>query len=111
MATLTVQDWSVRELEIVHDLFTRARLRDQQRLIQELHEKINRIDQIDQVWQLHDYLSIRRHGFDGKSQFKLESVLFDLAEFLRDGLLVDADLRELDPDKQAKVRSLARMRF
>jgi hypothetical protein len=110
-ATLTVQDWSVRELEVVHVLFTRARLRDQERLIKELRQKMNLIDQIDEVWQLHDYLSIRRHQFEGKSQFKLESILFDLAEFLRDGLLKDSDLEELAPGKQAKIRSLAHMGF
>lgn len=111
MATLTVKDWSVREQEVVHVLFTRARLRAQERLVEDIHAKVNLIHQVDELWQLHDYLSIRRHQFEGKSQFKLESILFDLAEFLREGLLKDADLEELDSQKQAKIRSLARMGF
>lgn len=101
--------WSETEKEIAHQAFNRAYERELMTLIEYVREQSNNIDKIDDVWNLHDFLSARRHQIDGKYDFRYSVLLFVFADLLKEGWLHQADIEGLEKDKLAKITALSRM--
>lgn len=104
-----VAAWTDEEQELARRVFERALHREVEALIQTLRSQAATLEGREDVWQLHDFLSIQRHAIEGRSQFQLTGLLFVFADFVRAGLASLEELDGLSADKLAKISAMARM--
>jgi hypothetical protein len=100
-------DWSEQERQVARTAFDAAHGRALASLINEAQLKAALIDSELALWQLHDFLSIQRHGLEGRFDFRPQALLFLFASLVRDNLLDMAELRGLAADKLAKIQAMA----
>ena len=101
--------WSSEEKKIAQDLLKRARDREIESLVTTIRENASLISQLEDVWQLHDYLSAKRHDIDGKYDDRESFLMFTLSRLIKEGLVENSELEGLQPEKQSKVKLLTRM--
>ena len=101
--------WSDTEQEIAQTAFQKAYQRETRTLIEHIKEQSVQITVLDDIWQMHDYLSARRHQIDGKYEYRYTSLIFVFAQLLKEGWLKLEDLNGLEKDKLAKIAALSRM--
>lgn len=103
-----LEGWSQTEQDIARDAFDKAYQRTIQKLIADLKDKVDSLHSPDEVWSLHDFLSIERHTIEGRFSFKTEGILFVFASLVKDKLLQLDELEGLEADKLAKVSAMSR---
>ncbi|MEO0534715.1 MAG: hypothetical protein AAF215_12725 [Cyanobacteria bacterium P01_A01_bin.123] len=101
--------WSAKEKALAQDVFKRAYGREIRVLLEQVREQATALAEAEDIWQLHDFLSARRHDIDGKYDDRESSLIFAFAMLLKDGLLSLDELEGLAADKLAKVSALSRM--
>jgi hypothetical protein len=101
--------WSPEERHLAKQAVDLAYEREVSSLITALHHKISEVSCPGDVWNLHDYLSAKRHEMDGKFDLRDSSLLFVFATLVKDGLLSVGELDGLDREKVVKITALARM--
>lgn len=89
--------------------FDLAYQREVDSLIELVRRRFDALSSVDSVWELHDYLSSRRHEMEGRYDFRLPTLLFVFASLVKDGVLRVEDLEGLSNDKLAKIAALSRM--
>jgi hypothetical protein len=102
-------EWSELEKKVAEEAFRKAYNRETTALIQEISNKASIITEIEEVWQLHDFLSAKRHEIDGKYDFDYSAFIFVFARLLKEKWISLDDLSGLGTDKLAKMSALARM--
>jgi hypothetical protein len=105
----TELQWSATEQEIAKVAFDRAYTREIDQLLALVRTQAPQIESLEQLWQLHDFLSARRHEIDGKYDYRYPTLMFVFAGLLKDGWLQMTDLEGLSPEKLAKISALSRM--
>jgi len=78
-------------------------------LLKQVREQTKTLVKLSDLWQLHDFLSARRHEVDGKYDYQYSALLFVFAGLVKEGWLHVSELEGLNKDKLAKITSLARM--
>ncbi|NJK35490.1 MAG: hypothetical protein HC919_11370 [Oscillatoriales cyanobacterium SM2_2_1] len=101
--------WPEAEQVIARYAFDLAYQRETATILQSVRQTTQNLDDLNTAWQLHDFLSARRHDLDGKYDFRLSSLIFVLARLVKEGWLEVGDLQGLTADKVAKITSLSRM--
>jgi hypothetical protein len=101
--------WSNAEKGVAKAALKKAYSREVEMLISHVRENANKVSEPEDVWQLHDFLSARRHDIDGKYDDREAFLMFTLSKLIKDGLLESAELEGLAADKRAKVNLLTRM--
>ena len=101
--------WTEEEEKIAHQAFETAYEREINTLIEYVRETTTSLSKLDEVWNLHDYLSAKRHEIDGKYDYRYPMLLFVFAQLLQEGWLQFHELQGLDPDKLAKLKALSQM--
>ncbi len=101
--------WSPEERSIAESALNRAHDREITAIIDCVRERASKISQVEDVWQLHDFLSARRHDIDGKYDDRESFLIFTLSKLIKDKLLNLSELKGLAADKRAKVSVLTRM--
>jgi hypothetical protein len=101
--------WSKTEKEIAQAAFDRAYEREIKSLMEEVRQRSSTLAVIDDVWNLHDFLSARRHDIDGKYDYQYPALIFVFARLIKEGWLQLDELNGLDTVKLTKVAALARM--
>jgi hypothetical protein len=104
----TIAIWTDQEQALARDAFERACRRSGEALILAVQHQAGLLGSLDDLWQLHDFLSIQRHAIEGRSEFRLDGILFVLASFVKEGLLELEELDGLDAEKLGKVAAMAR---
>ncbi|MEO0755304.1 MAG: hypothetical protein AAFY78_00345 [Cyanobacteria bacterium J06648_16] len=107
--TQTETQWSSEEKQIAEKALKTAYAREIQMLMDYVRESASGLCEIQDVWQLHDFLSARRHDIDGKYDERESFLLFTLSKLLQDKLLDLTELEGLAADKRAKLSLLIRM--
>jgi hypothetical protein len=100
--------WTEQEQAVGITALNRAQARTIERLIADLHRQVIELQSADQIWQLHDFLSIQRHGIEGRFEFRQESILFVFASLVKEGFLNLDELQGLDAEKLAKIMAMSR---
>ncbi|BFM40585.1 hypothetical protein [Synechocystis sp. LKSZ1] len=106
---MTNLNWTTEEQQIAQQAIQTAYHREAQALIHKISHETPTIQDIDEVWQLHDYLSAKRHQMDGKYDSRYPVLIFVFANLLKEGWLLLEDLKGLEPDKLSKISALAKM--
>jgi hypothetical protein len=101
--------WTKAERTIAKQAFDLAYQREVVTLIKTLQTRANAVANPEDVWNLHDFLSAKRHEIDGKYDFRYSSLIFVFATLVKDGLLKINELEGLDREKIAKISALSRM--
>lgn len=101
--------WTTEEQDLARRVFQRALSREVEALIESLRAQSAALRTSEDVWRLHDFLSVQRHAIEGRLAFRLPGVLFDFAGFLREGLVSLEELEGLAADKLAKISAMSRM--
>ncbi|MBE9062463.1 hypothetical protein [cf. Phormidesmis sp. LEGE 11477] len=107
--TQTDGQWSHEEIRIAKSALKKAYKQETEALIANIRENAANVTQLEDVWQLHDFLSAKRHDIDGKYDDREDFLVFTLSKLIKTGLLDKSDLQGLAADKQAKVTVLTRM--
>jgi len=102
-------EWSKSEKNIAQTAFRQAYERETTALIKEVREKAGAIATLDDVWQLHDFLSAKRHEIDGKYDYRYSVLIFVFATLVREGWLHLDELEGMSADKLTKIAALTRM--
>ena len=108
MEQTILEGWSETEQSIAKQAFERAYSRSIDQLIMAVRTRSEALHSSDDVWALHDFLSIERHTIEGRFDFRLDGILFVFASLVKDELLHLKDLEGLAPDKLAKITAMAR---
>lgn len=98
--------WSVQEKAIAKAALETAYKRETASLVELVREKASEVAQVNDLWQLNDFLSARRFDLDGKYDDRDEEILFVLAKLLKEGWLTSEDLAGLEAAKLTKVKAL-----
>jgi len=101
--------WSSEDKQIALAAIKKAYNQEVEKLIATIRENAGAVSQLDEVWQLHDYLSAKRHELDGRYDERESFLMFTLSQLIKDDLLDISELAALEPAKKAKVRVLSRM--
>ncbi|BBD57257.1 hypothetical protein NIES2109_00220 [Nostoc sp. HK-01] len=102
-------EWSKTEEEIAKHAFEKAYQREIEAVIQEVRQRSSKMTQADEMWQLHDFLSARRHEIDGKYEYRYSVLIFVFARLIKEGWLHLDELQGLEKDKLTKVAVMTRM--
>jgi hypothetical protein len=101
--------WTSFEQSIAKAAIDNAHQREIEALVRVVRDQASSITSTDAVWQLHDFLSARRHELDGKYDDREAASVFTLASLVKDGWLTLGELAGLTQDKLAKISALTRM--
>lgn len=101
--------WSESEKEIARSAFDRAYQREIDNLIQTVTAKAKTISDVGDIWQLHDFLSAKRHEIDGKYDQRYSGLIFVFARLVRERWLSIDELEGLGAEKLAKISALVKM--
>lgn len=101
--------WTAAEKAIARAAFEKAYERETRALLEEVRAKASSIAKLDEIWQLHDYLSARRHDIDGKYDYRYSRLVFVFAQLLQENWLHLEDLEGIAAGRVAKISALARM--
>ena len=102
-------NWSHAEKKIARAAFDKAYEREISALLESVRNEASQIADLESLWQLHDFLSARRHDIDGKYDYRYSGLLFVFARLSKEGWLHLDDLDGLAKDKLAKIKALKRM--
>ncbi|WP_311134687.1 hypothetical protein [Synechococcus sp. CS-1328] len=102
-----VTGWSEQEQGIARGALDRAQLRAVHVLIEAIRVQSGRLDSIDSVWNLHDFLSTQRYQIEGRFDFRLDGILFVFASLLKEGLISLEELEGLGDEKLAKIKAMS----
>lgn len=103
--------WSSQEREAAKSALIAARQRETETLVAVVRSQADKIENIDDIWRLHDFLSTQRHYIDGKYDDQESGLLFVLSGLVKEGWLTLDELKPLSPEKLAKISALSRMRL
>lgn len=102
-------EWSKTEETVAKSAFDKAYTREINTLISEVRTKAGHVVLLDDIWQLHDYLSAKRHEIDGKYDYSDSARIFVFAQLVKEGWLSLNELEGLDKEKLSKVAALTHM--
>lgn len=100
--------WTAQEQQVAQRVYEQALIREVEALIETLRQEAAALHGPEQVWRFHDFLSIRRHQIEGRGEFRLDGLLFVLADLVKGGLASLDELDGLSDDKRAKIQAMAR---
>jgi Photoprotection regulator fluorescence recovery protein len=101
--------WSDSEQKIARQAFKIAFDREIEALIQEIRYRVGALSNLDELWQLHNFLSARRHEIDGKYDDDPSAMTFVFSTLVKQGWLDLDELTGLERTKLAKISALSRM--
>jgi len=101
--------WTQIEEDIAHKAFEIAYKRETAALIDSVRHKVGCLNNIEDMWLLHDFLSVKRHEVDGRYDYNLPMLVFVFAGLIKDGWISLSELEGLNSDKIAKIVALTYM--
>jgi hypothetical protein len=104
-----IAEWSQSEQKIAQAAFEKAYEREIAALMATVREKATEMTDIEQMWQLHDFLSAKRHDIEGKYDYRYSALIFTFARLVKEDWLQMQELQGLEADKLAKIKALMRI--
>lgn len=103
-----LEGWTEPEQAVARAAFDRAYGRAVDQLVAAVQDRAAALNSAENVWQLHDFLSIERHTIEGRFDFRLDGILFVFASLVKESLLQIDELAGLDAEKLAKITAMSR---
>lgn len=102
-------EWSNAERSIAETALKKAQQREAEALLENVKERASLALSLEEIWDLNDFLSARRHEIDGKYDDAEELLIFTLSRLLKEGWLKHSDLDGIEPAKHSKIKVLMLM--
>ncbi len=102
-------EWTTVEENTARKAFDTAYKREISALIESVRYQASSLAEVDDMWRLHDFLSVKRHEVDGRYDYHLPMLVFIFAGLVKDGWLSLDELEGLNANKIAKIAALACM--
>jgi hypothetical protein len=103
---LRALNWSQEEKKIARAAFDKAYKKEMAEIKNELEKRISKIDDLQKVWTIHDYLSKRRNEIDEKYDYRYSVLIFVFVKLLSEGYTEEKDLEGLSEDKINAIKLL-----
>ena len=100
---------SATEEKIAQQALQKAHEREIFTLINNVRDRADSLNEIEDLWDLHDLLSTKRYEIDGKYAYNPSSIVFDFANLVKEKWLTLEDLKGLPSEMLSKISALARM--
>lgn len=100
-------NWSKREKAIARAAFDKAYEKECNQIIGKLKDKVKKLSEPEDIWELHDYLSEIRKEIDEKYDYRYSVLILTFSLLLKQDLLKMRDLEDLSAEKIDRIRSLA----
>jgi hypothetical protein len=100
----TEPSWYHAEKKAARRIFDKAYRRQCDSIRAKLKDMIAAAVDPPDIWLIHDYLSEERKRTDELFDFRYSVLILVFAGLLGDGLLTEAELNELSPEKVAQIR-------
>lgn len=97
------------EAEIAQRALQSGYQRETSALIDRVRSRASSIEELEDLWNLHDLLSTKRYEIDGKYVYDAATIVFDLARLIKEGWLTLEDLAGLNSEMIAKISVLTRI--
>jgi hypothetical protein len=107
--TFTSTEWLTEEKQIAQKILQQTYEQEIALVIDYVRQKVTNLKEIDELWQVHDFLSAKRYELDGKYDARESMLVFTFAQLIKENLINLQDLAGLQQDKLAKISSLAKM--
>ncbi len=107
--TFTPTGWSTEEKQIAEKVIQQTYQKEVALVINHVRQTVTNLTEIDELWQVHDFLSAKRYDLDGKYDARESMLVFTFAQLIKENLIELKDLDGLGKDKLAKISSLAKM--
>lgn len=104
---MSAADWTQHEETVARQAFEIGKQRSIEALIVTLREQSALLDTPESIWNYHDFLSSERYQYEGRAEFDTTSILFTLADMIKQNLITDADLQGLEQTKISKIKAMA----
>ncbi len=101
--------WTEAEQALARQALAIARQRETETILAVVRERAAVVNNLEDLWQISDFLNARRFDLDGKYAFDCETLIFGFARLVKEGWLAPEELSGLARDKVARIRSLSRM--
>src|SRR5512146_962465 len=92
-------NWSESEKKIARRAFDRALNSEFEELMAETKRRASQIKQVDDVWNLTEYIAVRRKDIDERYDYRYSVLPTVLAALMKTGRLTERDLEGLQDDK------------
>jgi photoprotection regulator FRP-like protein len=102
----TESAWSHAEKKAARRIFDKAYRRECHSIRDKLKDMIAAAEDAPDIWRIHDYLSEERVRTDELFDYRYSALIFVFARLLADGLVTEAELNELSPEKVAQIRRI-----
>jgi hypothetical protein len=98
--------WSKREKQIAHTAFEQALEREAAALVAEVRAKAAAISDLDDLWQLEQFLRNKRRDLEERYDYRYSVLLYVFADLIQAGWLSLDELAGLSDDKRARLAAL-----
>ena len=98
--------WSKTEKTIARAAFDKAYEKECNQIICKIKEKVRKLSDPEDIWELHDYLSEIRKEIDEKYDYRYSVLILAFALLLKQDFLKIQDLEGLSADKIDRIKSL-----
>ena len=100
--------WSPTEKAAAHKAFDAALSRELEALVREVKNRVARIGEASELWELERWLAERRRDLERTFDFRYSVLPIVFADLLRAGRLTEEELSGLAPDKLHAIRHMVR---
>jgi hypothetical protein len=101
-------NWSPKEKKIARAAFDKAYQNEMNEIKNELAKRIDNLDDLQNIWSIHNYLTKRRKDIDRKYDYRYSVLIMVFARLLKDGFLEEKDLEGLSEDKLEAIKILSK---
>ncbi len=95
--------WSKTEKQIAKRAFDAALQKEYAELLRQTCEMASRMEEGDDLWRLHDFLTDKRREIDEKYDYRYSQLIFVFARLIHQGWLSLEELEGLAEDKLARI--------
>ncbi len=102
-------NWSQSEKKIARRAFEFALTQEFNELVAETKRRASQMTQVDDVWDLAEYIAIRRKRIDDQYDYRYSVLPTVFAVLIKASRLSENDLEGLSEDKLAEIRRLSKL--
>ena len=101
-------NWSQKEKKIAKAAYDKAYQKEMNEIKNELKKRIDDLDDLKQIWSIHDYLTERRDEIDEKYDYRYSVLILVFIKLISEGYIEEKDLEGLSEDKLEAIGILSK---
>jgi hypothetical protein len=100
--------WSSAEKAVARRAFDAALQRELESVMRDARERMARVREIHELWELERWMGERRTGIDSKYDYRYSMLPLVFGNLIREGRISERDLEGLAEEKLDTIRNLSR---